>query len=93
MIIDGVETGRGVFANSVKYLKATLVSNFGHFYAIAIGSMFISFLPIQILLVNLLSDFPMISIATDTVDKNEVSRPRKYEVREIMLVRLCSEWS
>ncbi|OQA59112.1 MAG: magnesium-transporting ATPase MgtA [Euryarchaeota archaeon ADurb.Bin294] len=56
---------------------------------IAIGSMFITFLPmlpIQILLVNLLSDFPMISIATDTVDSTEVKKPRKYEVREIMLV-------
>ncbi|NLV26602.1 MAG: HAD-IC family P-type ATPase [Methanomicrobiales archaeon] len=89
VIMDGIESGRGVFANSVKYLKATLASNFGHFYAIAIGSMFISFLPmlpIQILLVNLLSDFPMISIATDTVDKDEVKKPRKYELREIMLV-------
>ncbi len=89
VIVDGIESGRAVFANSVKYLKATLASNFGHFYAIAIGSMFISFLPmlpIQILLVNLLSDFPMISIATDTVDENETRKPRKYEVREIMLI-------
>src|SRR5690606_2640912 len=68
VIIEGIRSGREVFANSVKYLKATLASNFGNFYAIAIVSLFIPFLPmlpIQILLVNLLSDFPMISIATD----------------------------
>jgi Mg2+-importing ATPase len=43
-------------------------------------------LPLQILLVNLLSDFPMISIATDTVDAAEVTRPRKYEIKEIVLI-------
>ena len=88
VIIDGIESGRSVFANSIKYLKATLASNFGHFYAIAIGSMFIPFLPmlpIQILLVNLLSDSPMISIATDSVDENEINKPGKYEFRDIVL--------
>ncbi len=89
VIIDGIESGRAVFANSIKYLKATLASNFGHFYAIAIGSMFISFLPmlpLQILLVNLLSDFPMITIATDTVDETEIEKPGKYEIKSIVLI-------
>jgi Mg2+-importing ATPase len=89
VIIEGIQSGRVVFANSVKYLKATLASNFGNFYAIAIVSLFITFLPmlpIQILLVNLLSDFPMISIATDTVDASEVGRPRTYDLREIVLI-------
>jgi Mg2+-importing ATPase len=89
VIIEGIRHGRAVFANTIKYLKATLASNFGNFYAIAIGSLFISFLPmlpLQILLLNLLSDFPMISIATDTVDAAELSRPRKYEIREIVLI-------
>ena len=89
VIIDGIRSGREVFANTVKYLKATLASNFGNFYAIAIVSLFIPFLPmlpIQILLVNLLSDFPMISIATDTVDKSEQSMPGRYDLKEIVLI-------
>jgi Mg2+-importing ATPase len=89
VIIEGIRDGRAVFANSIKYLKATLTHNFGNFYAIAIGSLFINFLsmlPLQILLVNLLSDFPMISIATDNVDAAELSRPSKYEIREIVLI-------
>lgn len=89
VIIDGIHSGRSVFANSIKYLKATLASNFGNFYAVAIGSMFIDFLPmlpLQILLVNLLSDFPMISIATDRVDEKEVRRPARYDVREVVLL-------
>ena len=89
VIIEGIRSGRAVFANSVKYLKATLSSNFGNFYAIAIVSLFIPFLPmlpLQILLVNLLSDFPMISIATDTVDEAELGRPGHYDLKEIVLI-------
>ncbi|MBN1154750.1 HAD-IC family P-type ATPase [candidate division KSB1 bacterium] len=91
VIIDGIRSGREGIANSIKYLKATLASNFGNFYAIAIGSLFIDFLPmlpLQILLVNLLSDFPMISIATDNVDIPEVTKPRKYDVKEIVLISI-----
>ncbi|KKU41937.1 MAG: Cation-transporting P-type ATPase [Candidatus Azambacteria bacterium GW2011_GWD2_46_48] len=43
-------------------------------------------LPLQILLVNLLSDFPMIAIATDNVDADELKKPREYQVREIVLL-------
>ena len=44
VIIEGIRSGRAVFANTIKYLKATLASNFGNFYAIAISSLFITFL-------------------------------------------------
>jgi Mg2+-importing ATPase len=91
VIIEGIQCGREVFANTVKYLKATLSSNFGNFYAVAVASLFIAFLPmlpIQILLVNLLSDFPMISIATDTVDAAELGRPRHYDLKEIVLIAI-----
>lgn len=85
-IVEGIEEGRTVFANTVKYIKATLASNFGNFYAVAISSLFIPYLPmlpIQILLVNLLSDFPMISIATDNIDPEELRSPRSYDIKEV----------
>lgn len=91
VIIAGIRGGREVFANTVKYLKTTLISNFGNFYAIAIASLIITFLPmlpVQILLLNLLSDFPMIAIAMDTVDKMELRRPRSYNTREIVLMAI-----
>lgn len=90
-IIDGIREGREIFANTVKYIKATLISNFGNFYAIAVASLIVTFLPmlpVQLLLLNLLSDFPMIAIATDTVDKTELRRPRSYQVREVVLVAM-----
>ena len=91
VIIDGIREGREIFANTVKYIKATLISNFGNFFAIAVASLLIPYLPMlpaQILLLNLLSDFPMIAIAADTVDRDELRRPRSYNVREVVIISL-----
>lgn len=91
VIIDGIREGREIFANIVKYLKITLISNFGNFYAVATASLvlpYLPMLPIQILLLNLLSDFPMIAISTDTVDISELRNPRTYEVREVIRMAL-----
>lgn len=91
VIVDGIREGRTIFANSIKYIRATLTSNFGNFYALAFSSLFIPYLPmlpIQILLLNLLSDFPMITIAADNVDKSELRRPRGYHVGELTAVAL-----
>lgn len=85
VIVDGIQEGREVFANTLKYIKMTLASNFGNFYAIAIVTLFIDFLPmlpIQILLVNLLSDFPLIAVATDSVDPSEVKKPESYNLKD-----------
>lgn len=89
VIIDGIREGRAVFTNTMKYIQATLSSNFGNFYAVAIVSLFIDFLPmlpLQILLVNLLSDFPMITIAADRVDPQELRKPKAYHVKDILVL-------
>jgi P-type Mg2+ transporter len=91
VIVDGIREGRRIFANSMKYLRTTLASNFGNFYALAFSSLFIPYLPmlpIQVLLLNLLSDFPMMAIATDNVDDAELERPRGYQVTELTSIAL-----
>lgn len=88
VIIQGIAEGRKTFTNTMKYLRATLLSNFGNFYAVGISSLFIPFLPmlpIQILLLNLLSDFPMISISTDNVSVEDLKTPKKYETKDLLL--------
>lgn len=88
VIIGGIREGRAIFANTIKYIRSSLTSNFGNFYAVAISSLFITYLPmlpLQILLVNLLSDFPAIAIATDTVEPEEVAKPRQYEIKKILI--------
>lgn len=87
VVIGGIREGRAIFANTIKYIRSSLSSNFGNFYSVAISSLFIPFLPmlpLQILLVNLLSDFPAIAIATDTVDDAELREPRQYNVRKLV---------
>ncbi len=85
VIINGIKDGRAIFSNINKYIKCSLASNFGNFYSIAVISLFIDFLPMlpaQILLVNILSDFPLISIATDSVDIEELKRPKAYQLSQ-----------
>lgn len=99
VIVSGIRDGREVFANTTKYIRATLASNFGNFYAVAIASLFLNYLPLlplQILLVNLLSDFPLVAVATDNVDSSELSKPGSYKIKEIpcwrqswVLLALC----
>jgi Mg2+-importing ATPase len=89
VIVDGIRLGRETHANTLKYIRATLVSNFGNFYAVAIGSLFISFLPMlpkQLLLLNLLSDFPMMAIAFDRVSEQEVARAQSYDFRSLYII-------
>ncbi len=91
VIVEGIAIGRNVFSNTIKYIVASLSSNSGNFYSVAIASLFIDFLPLlplQILLLNLLSDFPMVSIATDTVDADDLKKPQHYNLREIAFIAL-----
>ncbi len=88
-VVDGIKEGRIIFANILKYLRVTMTSNFGNFYSVALASLFLPFvplLPIQILLLDLLSDFPMIAIATDAVDAEELEKPKNYQVHSIVLM-------
>lgn len=92
VIIDGIKGGREIFANMVKYLKTTLISNFGNFYAVAVAMIvapFLPMLPVQVLLLNLLTDTPMIAISLDRVDPQELKKPRGYNVGEIVRMSLA----
>lgn len=88
VIINGIAQGRKVFANILKYIKITIAANFGGFYSIAIAALFTDFLPLlplQILLINLLSDMPMIAIATDSVDQQQLAKPSDYNLKDLAL--------
>ncbi len=88
VIIDGIRIGRTTHVNTLKYIRATLISNFGNFFSVAMGSLLISFLPMlpkQLLLLNLLSDFPMMAIAFDRVSDDEIAQPQKYDFRSLYI--------
>lgn len=89
VIVDGIHEGRVIFTNTSKYIKATLASNFGNFYTVAVASLFVTFLPLlplQLLLINLLTDFPMIAVAADNVDAEEVTKPKQYDLKDTILI-------
>ena len=68
-----------------------MVGNFGNFLALSalyLGSTALPLLPIQILLTNLLTDIPLISIASDTVGPDEIVKPTKHKPRELVLISL-----
>lgn len=91
ILINGIQSGREILLNTVKYLKITLISNFGNFFAVAVASLLIPFLPmmpIQLLLLNLLTDFPMIAIALDWVDRDDVLHPQTYDLHDILLMSI-----
>lgn len=91
IIRDGVIEGRKTFGNTMKYILMAISSNFGNMFSAAAASMFLPFLPmlpIQILLNNLLYSFAQLSIPTDKVDDEYVTRPQRLEipfVRSFML--------
>jgi P-type Mg2+ transporter len=68
-----------------------MVGNFGNFFALAILYLFalnLPLLPVQLLLTSLITDIPLITIASDTVDSKETMRPEKYNTRSLMLISL-----
>jgi Mg2+-importing ATPase len=83
VLIDGVEEGRITFANTLKYVFMATSANFGNMFSMAGASLILWFLPLlpkQILLTNLLTDMPEMTIATDTVDREFVTKPRRWDI-------------
>jgi len=86
VLIEGVREGRTTFANTLKYVFMATSANFGNMFSMAGVSLFIPFLPLlpkQILLTNLLTDFPEMTIATDNVDDEMVDHPRRWDIKAI----------
>jgi Mg2+-importing ATPase len=86
VLVQGVREGRTTFANTLKYVFMATSANFGNMFSMAGASLFLPFLPLlpkQILLTNLLTDFPEITIATDTVDSEMITYPRRWDIKAI----------
>ena len=92
VLVRGVREGRTTFANTMKYVFMATSANFGNMFSMAGASLFLSFLPLlpkQILLMNLLTDLPEMTIAADGVDDEMVDSPRRWDIgliRRFMVV-------
>ena len=86
VLVQGVREGRTTFANTLKYVFMATSANFGNMFSMAGVSLFLPFLPLlpkQILLTNLMTDFPEMTIATDRVDSEMVDHPRRWDIKAI----------
>jgi len=86
ILADGVILGRITFVNTLKYVFMATSANFGNMFSMAGASLFLSFLPLlpkQILLENLMTDLPELTISTDKVDNKLIQRPRRWNIKFI----------
>ncbi|ASU31972.1 magnesium-translocating P-type ATPase [Mucilaginibacter xinganensis] len=83
VLYDGIIEGRKTFTNTMKYIFMATSANFGNMFSMAGASLFLPFLPLlpkQILLTNLLTDFPEMAIATDRVDAINIQSPQRWDL-------------
>ncbi|MBI3849104.1 MAG: magnesium-translocating P-type ATPase [Verrucomicrobia bacterium] len=86
VLARGVREGRVTFANTLKYVFMATSANFGNMFSMAGASLFLPFLPLlpkQILSLNLLTDLPEMTIATDRVDEEWTCQPRRWNLKFI----------
>src|SRR4249920_2409728 len=83
VLADGVAEGRRIFANTIKYVLMGTSSNFGNMFSVTVAAAFLPFLPMlpfQILLNNLLYDASQMTIPTDRVDEEQLTRPSHWDI-------------
>jgi magnesium-transporting ATPase (P-type) len=74
----------------MKYIIMGTSSNFGNMFSMAAASLFLPFLPTQILLNNFLYDLSQINIPSDNVDPALLHRPKRWQIgfirQEFMMI-------
>jgi Mg2+-importing ATPase len=92
VIVDGISYGRQIFSNINKYIRFSFVSNWGNFFALSVLYLMsvaaLPILPVQVLLIGLLTDLPCIAIATDNVDSEELLRPSRFSIHSLMFISM-----
>jgi Mg2+-importing ATPase len=92
VVHDAILEGRKTIANTQKYIHITTSANFGNMFSVAGASLLLPFLPlipVQILLLNLITDLPAVAIASDNVDKEILDRPTVWDnklIQRFMIV-------
>jgi Mg2+-importing ATPase len=91
VIINAIRYGRMIFANINKYIKYTMVGNFGNFFALSLLYLLATTLPLlprQVLLISLLTDLPLIAISTDAVSSDDLQQPSRYSASALLSISL-----
>jgi Mg2+-importing ATPase len=85
---DGaIKWGRITFLNTLKYIKLSIATNLGLFFALLISNICLPFFPLsstQLLLQNLFIDFANIAFMMDSVSKESVKKSIKWKTKSII---------
>lgn len=90
-IITGIKESRTIFSNITTYMRITVAVNFGDFFALGIASLLLPYLPmlpLHIILINFLTDFPSFAIATDIPDIHQLKKPQKFNLLALLAVTI-----
>lgn len=82
----GIIEGRKTYVNMIKYIKMTASSNFGNMLSVLLASAFLPFLPmasLHLILLNLIYDISCTAIPWDNVDKEYLTKPRKWDASSV----------
>ncbi len=83
VLANGINEGRKIFGNTMKYILMGTSSNFGNMLSAAAASVFLPFPPMlasQILFMNLLYDVSNMTLPTDNVDDEYVKSPKRWDM-------------
>jgi Mg2+-importing ATPase len=83
VLADGINEGRKIFGNTMKYILMGTSSNFGNMFSAAAASVFLPFQPMlasQILFMNLLYDISNMTLPTDNVDDEYIKSPKRWDM-------------
>jgi Mg2+-importing ATPase len=86
VVAEGVRLGRRTFVNTMKYVRVGVSAAFGNMLSMAIAAIFLPFLPllpVQILLLNFMTDFPALAISSDSVDDEDIAKPHAWDIKRI----------
>lgn len=86
VLVEGIKEGRKTFSNTLKYIYINTGSTFGNMLSVTFASILLPFLPMlpkQILLTNFISDLPFLSIPSDSVDEEQMSKPGRWNIHLI----------
>jgi Mg2+-importing ATPase len=86
VLIEGIKEGRRTFGNTLKYIFCTISSNFGNMFSVTGAALvlpYIPLLPVQVLLLNFLSDAPLLAVSADKVDEEYLKKPKHWDITKI----------
>ena len=81
-----LKSGRRTFVNLMKYIKMATSFNFGEVVSVIVASIFLPFLPetpIQLLVEGLIYDFGQMTLPFDHVDKEQLEKPKKLDIKSL----------